>query len=494
MENITIDLGSRREFFWDEYLIEPAMTTAFPRLMQPTWKSADFWFDHELDIRTISYPLLLKADDGWRLYYIGWQPNRTSRLLVITSTDGKTWTRPNLGLHSYNGSTDNNIVLDVGQVRDNMFIFRDDNPNCPADARYKGVFRHTAECPDGVRREGLWCLVSADGYRFRYSHLITVKGYFDSMNTAFWDGTRYVCYMRNYHGYPTDRIEGGADANGIFDINQLKMPWADLNKGIRDVRVMYSDDFVNWTEPKLLSFADGLDYPLYTNAITPYERAPHMRVGFPTRYCERQEWTPNYDQLCDPKARKDLIEATNSRRAGLAITDCIFMWSRDGENWDRSMEAFMTPGYEHAHNWVYGDCYPAYSLLDDGSENLTLYTIDYHRSYETPGPLNRYVIRKDGFACYMAGGKEAVLVTKPLTFTGSKLHLNFATSAYGSIYVEVLDTEGNPLSQKSFEIFGDTIDREVFFADGTDFAPFAGQPVRLRFTMLDAKIFSLYFA
>ena len=494
MDKTTIDLGSRREFFWDDYLVEPAMTTALPRLIQPTWKGTDFRFDHELDIRSISYPLLLKAEDGWRLYYVGWQKGGISRLLVLTSPDGKAWTRPNLGLHSYNGSTDNNIVLDVEDFRDNMFIFRDTNPACPREAQYKAVCRGTAECPDGVRREGLWCLVSEDGYRFRRSHLMSVKGVFDTMNTAFWDGSRYVCYIRNYHNIPPERIGGGMDSSGVWDLNQRCIPTEDMNKGIRDVRAMYSDDFVKWTDPKLITFSDGLDFPLYTNAITIYGRAPHVRIGFPTRYCERPAWSPNFDQLSDPQNRRELIQRYNSQREGLAITDCIFMWSRDGENWDRSMEAFMTPGYEHAHNWVYGDCYPAYSFLDDGSENLTMYTIDYHGSCDTPSPLNRYVIRKDGFACYMAGGKEAVLVTKPLTFTGSKLHLNFATSAYGSIYVEVLDAEGKPLSGRSFEIFGDTIDREIFFEDGTDFAPFAGMPVRLRFTMLDAKIFSLYFA
>ena len=94
----------------------------------------------------------------------------------------------------------------------------------------------------------------------------------------------------------------------------------------------------------------------------------------------------------------------------------------------------------------------------------------------------------------MADGEERVLTTKPVVFTGKDLHLNFSTSAYGYIYVEVLDEEGNPLSeQKSFEIYGDTIDRKICFADGSDFAAFAGRTVRLRFTMRDAKLYSMLF-
>jgi hypothetical protein len=170
------------------------------------------------------------------------------------------------------------------------------------------------------------------------------------------------------------------------------------------------------------------------------------------------------------------------------------MWSRDGLHWDKFNEAFITPGYEHPHNWVYGDCYASYGFVDSGDQNLYFYTIDYHHSENEPKPLNLHEIRKDGFGCYMAGGKEEVLVTKPLVFEGSTLHLNFATSAFGHIYVDVLDEAGNPVSGKSFEIFGDNIDRAVIFEDGTDFSAFAGKPVRLRFTMLDAKLFSLKFA
>jgi len=258
------------------------------------------------------------------------------------------------------------------------------------------------------------------------------------------------------------------------------------------VRVMYSDDFINWTTPELIRFNDGVDMSLYTNNIIPCERAPHILTGMPTRYHERPGWSANYDQLPSPRARKEYMERFG-QRAGLAITDCLFMWSRDGLHWDKYNQAFLTPGYEHPDNWVYGDCYASYGFVDTGDQNLNFYTIDFHHSEGQPKPLNRYEIRKDGFGCYMAGGKEETLVTKPLIFEGSILHLNFATSAFGHIYVDVLDEQGAVISGKSFEVFGDNIDRTVIFDDGTDFSRFAGKPVRLRFTMLDAKIFSMKF-
>ena len=154
----------------------------------------------------------------------------------------------------------------------------------------------------------------------------------------------------------------------------------------------------------------------------------------------------------------------------------------------------MRPGYENDFNWVYGDCYPAFGLVDSGKEYYMMYTIEHHLNLDSPHPLCMYKVRKDGFACQKADSKEQILVTKPFVFEGSVLHLNMSTSAYGYIYVDVLDENGNELSKKeSFEIFGNTIDRKVVFDDGEDFSKYQGKPIRLRFRMRDAKLYSMKF-
>ena len=162
--------------------------------------------------------------------------------------------------------------------------------------------------------------------------------------------------------------------------------------------------------------------------------------------------------------------------------------------WHRYNEAFLTPPYEGEHNWVYGDCYLSYGIIDSGRECYYLYEQESSKSRGIPKPLIRFEIRKDGFACIMAESKEETVVTKPFTFTGSILHLNFTTSAKGYIYVDVLDKDGNALSEKtSFEVFGDNIDRKVWFADGSDFSEYQGKEIRLRFRMAEAKLYSLWF-
>ena len=255
---------------------------------------------------------------------------------------------------------------------------------------------------------------------------------------------------------------------------------------------MYSEDFRTWTKPQMIGFDDVYDYPLYTNNVEKYARAP-VYVGFPVRYCERPEWTKNMEQMTGYAVKRAATERIEPR-TGRVSTDCIFMCSHDGKNWHRYNEAFMTPGYEDEHNWIYGDCYLAYGMIDSGKEYYNLYTIDRHFSFGVERPLNRYEIRKDGFACYMAGGDEAVLVTKPLIFEGGELHLNFSTSAYGYIYVSVLDEHGNALSDgESVEVFGDNIDRRVIFPEGFTPGDCAGTAVRLRFRMRDARLYSMKF-
>lgn len=494
---MVLNIGKRREPFWDEYLIDTERTTALLQQEHPVFKETLMWFDRPEDGCTISYPTIVRVDDTFRMYYIAWGSNDWSvgkvRLCVIESKDGIHWERPSLGLYEENGSTDNNIVLTGDLLEDNAFVFHDPNPACPPEEKFK-ILTSTHVETEGKKKRGLWCLASPDGYRFRLSHLVSVYGAFDTNNTVHWDGKRYVAYVRNYHNIVSDKMSGHVDAAGIIDISDFDVPWPDLNKGTRDVRVIYSEDFVHWTEPQRILFNDENDWPMYTNQVIPYERAPHILTGFPTRYRERKEWTPCFEQLPGAEERQVIIRSDKAEnREAFTVTDCLFMSSRDSLHWHRFREAFLTPGYESTGNWVYGDCYPAYDMIDTGSGVYSLYTVDLHRSYGTPKPLNRWEIRKDGFACYAAGADEKVLVTKPLIFEGAKLHLNFAGSAFGYIYVDLLSEDGEPISGESFEVFGDTIDREVFFADSSDFSAFAGKPVRLRFRMMDVKLYSMKF-
>ena len=72
--------------------------------------------------------------------------------------------------------------------------------------------------------------------------------------------------------------------------------------------------------------------------------------------------------------------------------------------------------------------------------------------------------------------------------------MNFSTSAIGFVYVEILDEKGKAFEKyRSCELFGNTDDRTVYFGNSSDVAELAGKPIKLRFTMRDADIYSMVF-
>ena len=185
---------------------------------------------------------------------------------------------------------------------------------------------------------------------------------------------------------------------------------------------------------------------------------------------------------------------------GTAITDCLFMASRDGLNWKRYDEMFLPREQEHPYNWSYGDfSTPVYPFMEtkmpapwEGNE-FSFYVQEF-TGPGSPPTLHRHSIRLDGFASYHADYDVKQVTTKSILFTGSELHLNFSTSALGWIYVDVLDANNKPMEEfHSCELFGNTTDRTVYFGDSKDVSSLQGKVIRLRFTMRSADIYSYKF-
>jgi len=127
---------------------------------------------------------------------------------------------------------------------------------------------------------------------------------------------------------------------------------------------------------------------------------------------------------------------------------------------------------------------------------LSLYAME--RSWMKEGTqLRRYTLRLDGFVSIHAKAKGGELLTKPLQFEGNRLTLNFATSAIGSVQVEIQDANGKPIPDFTLAdcspVFGDDVERTVTWKSGFDVSRLAGQPVRLRFVMKDTDLYSFRF-
>lgn len=475
---------------WDDFLVDEAKSTAECVMHRPVKKEKVITFNKPWEGDGCNFFNIVKANGEYRMYYNArglmekTAENAKVAVCCLRSVDGKNWERINVGEIEVGGSKENNIVKDSSEFPiDNFIVFYDENPACPEDERFKATAMVIN--PKDSRFVDLYAYYSADGIHFYRHHSMFGSQQFggvykesvlvfDSMNVAFWDTNKqkYVAYVRGFHGIKKTEREPGNDY--------------DRNLGIRDVRYAESNDFIHWTEPKLLEF-NTPDYPLYTNCVSMYEG---MYIGFPTRYIERMAWNDSYEELTDKENRQKKMQAYGDQRIGLAMTQAIFMHSRDGLHFNRYDEAYISPGAETPYNWCYGDAYPSHGFIETDGDD---YTYDKVLSiYFSEGPysrmpveLYRYEIRKDGFVSRYGDYAGKKVVTKPFVLQGDKMYMNFATSPAGCVQVKITCGE---MVAESQEHFGNRTRRFVKF--DKDLSEFDGKDVTVEFFLKDAHIYS----
>jgi hypothetical protein len=454
------EIGSRRQLFLDRQLIE-SLQDARLVLHAPIPREVVFKFDAPWEGGMSGYVTVLRDGDEFRMYYRGGGETTQEVTCLAVSRDGIDWTRPELGLFEFQGSTRNNIIY-RGQRKaywesHNFTPFVDTNPAATPQARYKAMAlgRHTLA--DGETVKGLVVLGSPDGIHWKPLHdgAVITQGSFDSQNVAFWDAARsqYVCYLRD--GRPT--------------------PHGDR---VRSIRRASSADFLHWTQPEWLDFGPAPLEHFYVNNIAPYFREPSLYVGFPMRFV--------------PQRKTIGAEA----RAVDGVSDAVLISSRDGLHFDRTFEeALLRPGLD-PRNWghAHGNNTPAWGLLPMSPGEMSLYWAEHYG--DTP-QMRRGVFRVDGLASLQGGRQGGSLVTRALRFAGRTLRLNYSTSAVGSVRVELQDADGVPLPgyrlDDCLEIFGDELDRAVAWKGGGDLSALASRPLRLRIVLNDADLYSFQF-
>ncbi|MBN2293321.1 MAG: hypothetical protein JXM70_12900 [Pirellulales bacterium] len=476
----TIDIGSRRELFIDDYMID-SMKNVELKFHEPVRREIAIQWDKPWEGSGCGYTTVFQDGDKYRMYYKSWQHSGQSKncpfhRLVIgyaESDDGIKWRRPSLGLFDFNGSKENNITLNEidGSECHDFSPFIDKNPQATADAKYKAIglaYKH--------KIRGVWAFKSPDGVNWTLmkDKPVYSKGAFDTQNIAYWsekDG-KYVLYYR------------------VFV------------KGVRHIERAFSDDFINWRRDGLIDFGDGgptMEEQFYVNQIKPYYRAPHILIGFPARYVDRGMTASTY-KLPEPELRKQRVAA--NRRYGTAVTDTVLITSRDGKNFKRCNDVFMRPGLRTKYNWSYGDNYVAWHVVetdsteDDSPRELSLYSAEAYFTGSF-GRLRRFTMRIDGFASAHAKHDQGELITKPFTFDGERLSLNFATSAAGYVKIELQSPDGKPIPGFRLDdadiLYGDTLDRTVSWKGKNDVGSLKGKPIRMRFVMSEADVYSWKF-
>ena len=413
-ESSVVKVGSDRQLFLDDYLINADMSDAVINIETPEKKEAVFSFDKQYEKGDTVYHNITRMPDGtYRMYYKATDDIR--RICYIESRDGLTWTRPQLYTNMYDG-TSSNIVTSDDNRPDNLFVFYDNNPACPDHQRIKGIY--------GQWGDGLFLEYSVGGLGDNFPfwpNEVKMMGnpastggcYFDTLNTVHWDANRgqYVAFVRGFH--TEDGNYNLTDPNFVSENPDLMR---------RDIRVAYSNDCVNWTTPVPLQYNTTDDYQLYTNAALQYYRAPKTYVGMPTRFFESN---------------------------GNYYTQVFFMSSRDTLNWTRTEEPYLTPANSKSYRYQRSG-YPCIGYIETSPYEMSFYMKD-KASDRGLSTLYRYSLRIDGFMSAMGTS----LTTKAINYEGDELLVNFN----GEIKISVRDTLGNIFTSQW--ISGNEIDKAI---------------------------------
>ncbi|MFN0196985.1 MAG: hypothetical protein ACKVT0_09570, partial [Planctomycetaceae bacterium] len=379
------EIGDRRELFLDDWLID-TMTGVELQLHPAVPREIALPLNQPWAGPTTGFTCVMQDGEKYRCYYSndsdGSAVDYTS---YAESKDGIHWTMPSLGLIEFEGSKDNNIIWAQTSIH-SFNVFRDANPAAPDDERYKCM------CGDPIT-----LFTSPDAIHWKKVKAgVMPDGQADSQNLAFWDAQRgeYLAYARLF-------------------VN-----------GVRHIRTATSKDFLTWSPSDSIIFPEGTPLEhLYTNAVTPYFRAPHIYVGIPMRFVEGRKRVPGHPIP--------------------GVSDGVLISSRDGLHFDRRfLESFIEAGAEPEH-WTDRTNLPTWGVVQTGPAEMSVYWVEHFRHPSVR--LRRGSLRLDGFASVHASPSGGEFTTRPLTFTGSALHINFQTSAPGSIRIALLDESGKEI-------------------------------------------------
>ncbi|MEZ6076564.1 MAG: hypothetical protein R3C56_13165 [Pirellulaceae bacterium] len=188
-----VNIGSRRELFVDQYLIE-RLDGVRLELHRPVRREVVFRTDAAWEGNGSAYQSVFRDGDIFRMYYRGGH-HVASRAYEKEKNSWKryAWLRvamasmdaPELGIVEFQGSTKNNLILNADMVSEiggsptHTAVF-EHQPDCPDTERYKIVIV-------GSKPRGLYLLVSADGVHFQLKSQqpFTTTGAFDSQNLMF---------------------------------------------------------------------------------------------------------------------------------------------------------------------------------------------------------------------------------------------------------------------------------------------------------------------
>lgn len=499
------------ELFLDNDLLE-ATPSVSRRLHQPKKHllnpviQCERWCDGNI---IQPYTTMYDEDDKlfkmWARSGSDWKSGRVADnaayMLYFTSKDGVHWDKPDLGLMEVAGRRDHNIVFTSDLVLNAVskhsygprnFIV----PSTPMVPQGKKAFfwsvnkhphpRDESEKFIGLaivqdHRRGAHIVTSPDGIHWSCAsspfwqtpHDVSGKGDDCLMHVMYDESKRkWTLYRRIIPEFSERMIANESDCN---------RPGAD--RYYRSYAYAESDDLQEWKNHQFILSMDPDDPPdteLYQFAC---HKFGEIYVGYMSLFYLRR-----------PQP-----------------IDVHLATSRDGVHFTRVCrgQPFVPSGKMGYYDVMAMACSQPKPVIVDDTMYLYYAALNFPHDADTertdPAVLKcgaaLATFKRDRFASLETSALDSGpcrIITKPFTVSHSKLFLNAATWAKGTIRVEALTPDWQSITgfaePDAREIRGDALDHPVRWKDNVDLSRLVGQKIRLKLYMTRARIHAMTFS
>jgi hypothetical protein len=476
-----ISVGGQKQLFIDHKFIASSKNVSLR--VNPPAKRPGAVIESDKPWDAFKVIWLSVAEDGnlYKMWYQAFDGDQwgggKSRLCYAVSKDLLHWEKPELGIITYQGSKQNNIVVD-DLVNGSVLV----DPQAKPEQRYKLIYTQHPAWDD------VFVVCSSDGTHWTMPGTKVAKIHADTQHVVFWDTRikKYVVYfrpddpLRMVDPIPSDppvvapkTIRPGRMVARL-ELDDLVKPWP-----TSDARMVLTADE-----------RDPEDSDIYTHYPLQYPYAADAYFLFPMIY---QHFRPG---------------ETTVKNDGL--NDVQLAASRDGIHWMRyDREPYVRRGLPgDPDSGQVQSCWP--TVFRRGNYLYQFYTgwPFTHGGFRKLTPEERKhnwgrehiyltVQRLDGFVSADAPYDGGWLVTPTIVFDGRALQLNIDVAAMGEARVEIQDADGKPvpgyeLAKCKRILFNDPAYTESW-EQKSDVAELAGKPIRLRLSMRSAKLYAFQF-
>ena len=441
------------------------------------------------------FKMWARAGSDWKSGYLD---GNAAYMLYFTSTDGIHWDKPNLGVMEITGRRDHNIVFTSDLVAGTSTVKFQQNkgfivPTAPVTPQGKKAFFWAVNKNPNPSdaSEKFVALAIVQDHRAG-AHIVTSP-----------DGIHWSCANAPFWQTPNDVSGKGDDCLMHMFYDKAKQKWA-----------LYRRIIPEFSERMIANDSDR-----DRKAVDRYNRSYAYAESDDLHEWKNHRFILSMD--ADDPADTELYQFGCHKFGSTYVgymsvfylrhpnpIDIHLATSRDGINFTRVCrgEAFIPSGLLGYYDYMAMACSQPEPIVVDDTVYIYYVACNFPHSVDIartqPGTLAAgaalATFKRDRFASLETNELfqgPCRLVTKPFVVRQPKLFINAATWMKGSIRVEVLTRDWQPIpgftEPQTRPIQGDALDHPVRWNDNADLSKLLGKEIRLKFYLTRARIHAM---